>query len=106
MNTKSILANRLAAQGLSKPLFKKPEEVVSWLGAVQAQDYHGAKWGIATRVPGTTDADIEQAIAERTIVRSWSLRGTLHFMSPDDIRWILQIPAARISSLYSSYYKK
>lgn len=64
--------------------------------AVQAQDYEGAKWSLALRLPKCTDAGVEQAITDRTIIRSWVLRGTLHFVSPADIHWLLSIVAPRI----------
>jgi hypothetical protein len=106
MKPQDIVYTRLHNHGIGQNIFSRPGEVVTWLGAVQAQDYPGAKWGIGLRIPGSTDDTIEEAIAEKEIVRSWGLRGTLHFMSPADIRWILQLAASRISSLYASYYRK
>jgi hypothetical protein len=106
MKPQDILYSRLLNHGLSREVFSTPAEVVTWFGAMQAQDYPGAKWAIALRIPGATDETIEQAIDNKEIVRSWSLRGTWHFMSPEDIRWILQIAASRIGSLYASYYRK
>ena len=41
------------------------------------------------------EADIEQAIADRTIIRSWPLRGTLHFVAAEDIHWMLKHMAPR-----------
>ena len=70
--------------------------MVAHLGAMQAQDFPGAKWALGLRIPGTTDADIEQAIADRKIVRTWPMRGTLHFVAPDDVRWMLQLMTPRI----------
>lgn len=43
-----------------------------------------------------TEADIEQAIAARQIVRSWPMRGTIHFVAPADLRWILALLAPRV----------
>ena len=40
------------------------EAVVGHLLAIQAQDYRGALWSIGLRLPGSTAAQIEQAIAE------------------------------------------
>ena len=48
--------------------FERPEDVVQWLGAVQAQDYAGAKWAVDQRTHGITDADVDQALAEGTIL--------------------------------------
>ncbi|MGQ0600269.1 MAG: DNA glycosylase AlkZ-like family protein, partial [Anaerolineales bacterium] len=84
---------RLRNQRLSQPDFKKPEEVVRWLGAVQAQDYAGAKWGLAQRAQGLTDAVIDQAFAEGTILRTHVMRPTWHFVTPADIRWLLKLTA-------------
>jgi hypothetical protein len=64
--------------------------------ALQAQDYPGAKWSIALRVPGATEQTIEEAIAARTIVRSWPMRGTLHFLAAEDLRWILALTTDRL----------
>ncbi len=63
---------------------------------MQAQDYAGGKWGIGLRLPRATDADIERAIAGRTIVRTWPMRGTLHFVAAADVRWLLELLAPRM----------
>lgn len=59
------------------------------MGAVQAQDYAGSKWAVGLRLPGSTDAAIEQAFAGKEIVRTWALRGTLHLVAACDLRWLL-----------------
>lgn len=86
-----ILARRLDSLHISRTGLTTPAEVVRWLGAVQAQDYSGAKWSVGLRLPGMTDEGVEQALADRSIVRTWSLRGTLHLMAPEDIRWMLAL---------------
>jgi hypothetical protein len=73
-----------------------PEAVVAHLGAVQAQDYPGALWSIALRIAGATRADVERAIADQTIIRTWPMRGTLHFVPAVDARWMLELMTARI----------
>jgi hypothetical protein len=47
------------------------------------------------RTRGATETSIEQAIAERTIVRTWPLRGTLHFVAAEDARWMLDLCGPR-----------
>ena len=64
MNGPNIAVHRLHSQQLEYPRLKKPREVMAWLGAVQAQDYAGAKWSMGLRLLGSTDAGIEQAIAD------------------------------------------
>ncbi len=66
------------------------------MGAFQAQDYAGAKWSLGLRLPGTTEAEIDQAVADRTIVRTWPMRGTLHFVPAADIAWMLELTTPRI----------
>ena len=87
---------RLHAQRIARPLPTTPESIVTHLGAVQAQDYHGALWSIGLRIAGATRADVERAIADRTIVRTWPMRGTLHFVPAVDARWMLELMASRV----------
>lgn len=86
MTTSDIVRYRLHNQQVSQQAFGEPEEVVAWLGAVQAQDYPAAKWAIGLRVPDAMETTIEQAIARRSIIRTWALRGTLHIVAAPDIR--------------------
>jgi hypothetical protein len=86
--------------------FEKPEDVVGWLGAVQAQDYPGAKWGIGQRVNGCVDADVEQAYTNAKILRTHVMRPTWHFVMPADIRWMLELSAPRVKITMSSYDRR
>jgi len=45
-----MLVTRLRNQRLIDSTLRRPHDVVSWLGAVQAQDYAGAVWGLALRL--------------------------------------------------------
>lgn len=72
-----ITALRLVAQRLVGSDLDTPRAVAAHLLAAQGQDYAGAKWSLASRAPGTTDADVEAAFRGGEIVRSWPLRGTL-----------------------------
>jgi hypothetical protein len=38
----------------------------------------------AQRMSSATVAQVEQAIADGQILRTWPMRGTIHFMPPDD----------------------
>lgn len=87
-------------------MFKNAGEVVAWLGAMQGQDYAGTKWAFGLRLPGSTDADIEQAIASRVIMRTWALRGTLHYVAPADIHWIVGLIAPRQIAGNAARYKQ
>jgi hypothetical protein len=96
MNASDIGSHRLQQQQIARQSFEHPGRLVSWLGAVQAQDFAGAKWSLGLRLPGRTDADIEQAIADKSVVRTWPMRGTLHFVAAADVRWMLQLLTPRV----------
>ncbi|MCG3206719.1 MAG: hypothetical protein FOGNACKC_00318 [Anaerolineae bacterium] len=87
---------RLAHQSIAPAVFETPGEVVQHLGAVQAQDYLGALWAVGLRTKTASEADIEQAISDKKIVRTWPMRGTLHFVAPKDVRWLLALLTPRI----------
>ena len=95
-----ILRLRLAQQRIEAtagPAALDPSRAVERLLALQAQDYPGALWSIGLRcTPGRTVADVGHAIAERRIVRTWPMRGTLHFIAAADVRWMLQLLTPRV----------
>ena len=68
---------------------------MGWLGAVQSQDFGPAKWSVGRRTQGATDAELDQAYAAGTILRTHVLRPTWHFVLPADIRWLLAATAPR-----------
>jgi hypothetical protein len=63
---------------------------------VQAQDYLGSLWAIGLRLRDATAGAVEQASANRTIVRTWPMRGTLHWVPAEDARWMLDLMAPRV----------
>lgn len=91
MNPIQITQQRLHKQNISQHQFNTPAEVVSWLGAIQGQDYAGAKWSLGLRLPQATESYIEQAILDKKIVRTWLMRGTLHLVAAQDLRWMLAL---------------
>ncbi len=101
------LANqRLHNQQLTASQFTDPADLVNWLGAVQAQDYGAAKWAMGIRLPGSNDASLEQAFNEGKFLRTHVLRPTWHFVTPTDIRWMLELTAPRVNALAAYYYRQ
>ncbi len=96
MNLPEIAMARLYNQQLIHTKFRKPAELISQMGAIQGQDYPGAKWSVGLRLPGTRDADVEKAFTDKTIFRTWLMRGTLHLVTAEDISWMLDLLAPRI----------
>jgi hypothetical protein len=105
-NIDRIAGLRLANHGIAGPTFVRPGDVVARLGALQAQDFSGALWAIGLRMTGATERGIEQAIAERTIVRTWPMRGTLHFVAAQDIRWLLALLTPRVIAQSAGRYRQ
>ncbi len=89
---------RLSQQRLTHNPLATPGEVVAWLGAVQAQDYAGAKWALAMRMHPTTDALLDEAFDAGEILRTHVMRPTWHFVAPADIRWLLELTAPRVKA--------
>ena len=102
----TIAHQRLANQRLSGQSFVTPEDVVSWMGAVQSQDYAGAKWSLALRMAQGGDDALDVAFNEGRILRTHVMRPTWHFVTPADIRWLLELTGARVDALCGTYYRQ
>jgi hypothetical protein len=96
MTPTRIARYRLINQRIALSKCKAPADVVTALVAMQAQDYLGALWAIGLRLPDATETLIEQALADRAIVRTWPMRGTLHFVAAADVRWLLDLLTPRV----------
>ena len=103
--TNTIARRRLHNQHLVSPTFTDAVDVVRALGAMQAQDYLGARWAIAQRTTGLTEPDVEGPIASGAILRTHVLRPTWHFVLPEDARWMLELTAPRVRTAMGFYYR-
>ena len=65
--------------------------VVTWFGAMQAQELGSALWSLGARLPGFTADDVQAALERREALRTWPMRGTLHLVPPRDARWMLEL---------------
>src|SRR5437588_10965302 len=64
--------------------------VVSAVVGVQAQGLAAAALGVRARAPDTRVADVVAALGPaRSVVLTWSLRGTRHFHHAEDLRWLV-----------------
>ncbi len=101
-----IATRRLRAQRLLGDPFPSPVDAVRWLGAVQSQDYGGAKWALAQRTAGATDAALDRLIDEGAILRTHLMRPTWHFVLPEDIRWLLELTSTRLLGGLAGRYRQ
>jgi hypothetical protein len=106
MTQQDILAIRLANQQLSQQTFITPHDLVQWFGAVQSQDYAAAKWVLGQRLSGFTDEMLNQVFDKGEILRTHALRPTWHFVTPEDILWIINLNATRVKPILRYYYRQ
>jgi hypothetical protein len=106
MDPLTTVRQRLVNQRLAGDQFNSPAEAVRWLGAVQAQEFAEAKWALAERTHGCTDADVEAAFARGDIIRTHVLRPTWHFVAREDLRWLLRLTRPRVHALNRHWYGK
>ena len=98
MNIADITTLRLYNQQIAATNFTTARELVDWMGAMQAQDYNQAKWAIGARLPHLTEEQIESAFNRGEIIRTHLMRPTWHFVSANDIYWLLELTAKQIKS--------
>ena len=64
------------------------------LCGIQAQDASAAALAVRVRSTGLLNDDIERArVQERSVIRTWGQRGTLHLLATEDLGWLLPLPA-------------
>ena len=98
-----IARQRLAGTFLTTNPWTTARDVVRALGAVQAQDYEGAKWALSMRTTGLSDESIEREFAAGSILRTHVLRPTWHFVDPEDIRWMLALTGPNVVKRMATY---
>lgn len=84
---------RLDAQRLVQPEAERSAaSVARTLVGIQAQDQGAAALAVRARTTGLIAADIaSERNHERSIVRTWAMRGTLHWIATEDVRWLLAL---------------
>jgi len=93
---------RLISQQLSGGKLQTPKDIVSWMGAMQAQDFNMVKLAVAMRLPECTEKIVEEAFNKGDILRTHLMRPTWHLVAPENIRWMISLSAAKIKSLSKS----
>ncbi len=60
--------------------------------ALQAQAFDAARHQVRVRSVGLTAGAVDRAFEQdRSVVRTWLMRGTLHLCAADDLRWLLGV---------------
>lgn len=98
MTSSEISLIRLENQKIANPEHSEAKQIVSLMGAMQAQDYPMSKWAIGLRLSHATEQEVESAIDRGEILRIHVLRPTWHFISSDDIYWMLSLSSQKVIS--------
>lgn len=106
MDFNDIAALRLKNQQLTSTGFVSVKQLVGWMGAIQAQDYNQAKWAIGVRMPHLTEDQIEDAYNKGEIIRTHLMRPTWHFVTADDLYWMLELTSPQIKSVLNSRHRE
>jgi hypothetical protein len=69
--------------------------IVDWFGAMQAQDVNSGLWSFGARLPGVPLTAINEALERREVLRTWPMRGTVHFVPAADVHWMLDLMGVR-----------
>ncbi len=101
-----IARERLRSLGITPNRWKQPLDVVRALVASQAQDFAGAKWSLGLRTFSATDEQVERAFDAGDILRTHVMRPTWHFVAQEDLRWLLELTAARVHGANGPSYRK
>lgn len=88
-------AARLLRNGLAGRRPADVREAVRCVVGVQAQDGRAARLAVRARTSGATASTVDAAIARREVVCTWAMRGTLHLLAAEDIRWIVALLGPR-----------
>ena len=85
---------RVAAQRLTRDNARgrRPATILREVVGLQAQVLSAAALGMRVRSTGLRERDVKRALTdERSIVQTWLMRGTLHVVAAEDLRWLLAL---------------
>ena len=105
MNKQEAIQIRMLNQQLLSPLYERPEDIVAWHGAMQAQDYNYFRWAIGIRQRIPQIAQLQAAFAKAELLRLHLLRCTVQVVSQTDIGWLLPLCKERNLRTLQSWHK-
>jgi len=94
----AISEKRIKNQAIAADHNFSLKQLINHMGAMQAQDFNQAKWAIGLRLPNYTEKQVEEAFNLGEILRTHLMRPTWHFVSPEDIYWLVGLSAKQIKS--------
>ena len=89
------VALRLLNQQLVAPQYADPTDVVSHMGAMQAQEYRMMRWAVAMRTSKPSAKAFKEAYDSGRIIRLHLMRGTWQLVSAEDYWPMLELCAPK-----------
>ena len=107
MSLSALLRERMTRHGLAGRPGDSPAAAAARTTAVQAQDNLASRLGVRARAGGLTDADVQHAIeTDRTVARTWLMRGTIHLVDAADLRWLLRLTGPSVQRKYRTRWRQ
>ncbi len=97
---RGVAARRLASLGIAPASGGGADAIADTVRhhlAMQAQDLSSGVWSVGVRT-GARLSEVEAAIKGRRITRSWPMRGTLHLMATEDVRWTCRLLNSKVAT--------
>ena len=82
---------RLLGQQLICPQFSSPHDVVSWMGAMQGQEYNMMRWAVSMRTKRPSAKAFKKDYDSGRIIRTHLLRTTWQLVAAEDYAWMLSL---------------
>jgi len=95
-----VTAERIARQGFVSRPATTVVAAARLTTATRAQDPLHSRLGLRSRGTGFTEADVLEAIADRSVVRTWLMRATIHLVDSADARWLTGVLGPTFASRY------
>jgi hypothetical protein len=91
IDEKRIRSLRMRAQRLTAPIRNSVPDVVRHMVGLQAQDTRMTRLLVRPRASGVDAASVDRACQDASVVRTWAMRGTLHMVAAEDLRWLVDL---------------
>lgn len=103
----NILGERMARHGFGERPARTAADAVALTTAIQAQDHPAARLGVRARSRGLREADVLDAESvDRSVVRTWLMRGTIHLVDSADLRWLVALIGPSIERKFATRWRQ
>lgn len=85
-----LWAARAHANGIGSDRARTVVDAVGRVVALQGQDVRANRLAVRVRTDGLTRQDVDDAVRDGVVVRTWAMRGTLHMLAARDVQWVLR----------------